>query len=488
MTLSHLDQAESLLAAGRAAEALMAAEMGLGRQPDDPRLQALRDSALVVIGAFEPAFAALQLDAAVNADKPAAHLELGHAYVERALWADAERCFRQARMLDPASVEAEASLGLVYLNTGMKEAAEQHSRAALALDEAHVVASQTLASVLEARGEFEAAQAQLGRAYARQSLFELSVAAPVLRVLVLATISAGNVPYRDIMPPRRYSRLIWYMEHARAEDAPDPSRYDLVFNTIGDADLAEPSLEAVQRFLNGCAKPVLNRPEPVMRTRRDRVPALLGGLADVVVPHTVRVSAKDIERLGLKGLAEANGFNGPLLVRPAGLHGGQGLVRAETSDALDGPPPGSGDHYLIQYIDYRSADGLYRKYRMLFVGGEPFTYHQAISQHWLVHHDTAGMGDHPERRDEEARFLEDPCAIIGRRAYEGIGRIGKALDLDYCGVDFSVLPDGRVLVFEANATMLAHRENPAGPYAYKNPYVEVIVEAFQALLKARTAA
>ena len=129
MTLSHLDQAESLLAAGRAAEALMAAEMGLGRQPDDPRLQALRDSALVVIGAFEPAFAALQLDAAVNADKPAAHLELGHAYVERALWADAERCFRQARMLDPASVEAEASLGLVYLNTGMKEAASNSPRA-----------------------------------------------------------------------------------------------------------------------------------------------------------------------------------------------------------------------------------------------------------------------------------------------------------------------------------------------------------------------
>ena len=465
----------------------MEAEMGLGRQPDDPRLLALRDSALVVIGALEPAFAALQLDAAVNGDRPAAHIELGHAYVARELWADAERCFRQARSLDPRSVEAEASLGLVYLNTGMTEAAEQHSRAALGLDGAHVVASQTLASVLDARGESEAAREQLGRAYARQSLFEQAVAEPELRVLVLATTAAGNVPYRTIMPPARYSRLVWYMEHARVEDAPDPSRYDVVFNTIGDADLAEPSLEAVQRFLTGCVKPVLNRPEPVMRTRRDRVPSLLGGLADVVVPQTVRVSAEEIERVGLKALAAMHGFTGPLLARPTGLHGGQGVVRAETPDALDQPQPGSGDHYLIQYVDYRSADGLYRKYRMLFIGGEPFTYHQAISQHWLVHHDTAGMGDHPERRDEEARFLKDPCAIIGLQALERIGRIGNALDLDYCGVDFSVLPDGRVLVFEANATMLAHCEKPEGPYAYKNPYVEVIVEAFQALLKARAA-
>jgi hypothetical protein len=119
------------------------------------------------------------------------------------------------------------------------------------------------------------------------------------------------------------------------------------------------------------------------------------------------------------------------------------------------------------------------------VGGEPFAYHQAISRHWLVHHDTAGMGDHPERRAEEARFLSEPRAIIGQVAVEAIARIGRALELEYCGVDFSVLADGRVLVFEANATMLAHREDPAGLYAYKNPYVDAIAGAFQALLKTR---
>lgn len=479
------EDAEALLAAGRVAEALLAAEMNLARRPDHAGLQALRARALEAIAAMDPAFAALQLDVAINADKPSAHYELGHAYVLRGQWADAERCFRQVLALDAGSAEAHASLGLVYLNAGMDEPAEAHSRAALEIDDAQVVACQTLASLLEARGDAAAARAQLDRAYARQALFDQAVADSLLRVLVLATASAGNVPYKTIMPPDRYSRLVWYMEHARPDEEPDPDRYDVVFNTIGDADLAEPSLMAVERFLAHCPKPVLNRPDRVMRTRRDRIAGVLGGLEGVVMPRTVRVSADAVGAHGLKALAEANGFTAPLLARPAGLHGGQGLVKADSLDALDNAGAVPADHYLIDYVDYRSPDGLYRKYRMFFVGGAPFAYHQAISGHWLVHHDTAGMGERPERRVEEALFLENPEAAIGARAVEAVARIGRALELDYCGVDFSVLADGRVLVFEANATMLAHREDPHGPYAYKNPYVDAIAAAFQAWLRTR---
>ena len=42
-----------------------------------------------------------------------------------------------------------------------------------------------------------------------------------------------------------------------------------------------------------------------------------------------------------------------------------------------------------------------------------------------------------------------------------------------------MLPDGRALLFEANATMLAHPEAPEGPLAHKNAPVARIVEAFQ---------
>jgi hypothetical protein len=56
------------------------------------------------------------------------------------------------------------------------------------------------------------------------------------------------------------------------------------------------------------------------------------------------------------------------------------------------------------------------------------------------------------------------------------------MELDYAGVDFSLLPDGRVLLFEANATMLVHPEAKDGPLAHKNPAIERILAAFQALL------
>jgi tetratricopeptide (TPR) repeat protein len=487
MTDVTQDEAELLLASGRAAEALFAAEIGLARRPGDARLQSLHQRAMAALSAMDPRFAALQLDAVVNGERPSAHLELGHAYVLVQQWADAERCFARAAALDPGSAEAHASLALVALNLGQDEAAEGHSRRALAIDDAQVVASQTLAHLLEARGEHEAARRQLGRAYDRQALFELAVPDAALRVLVLATVGAGNVPYKAIMPPARYSRLVWYMEHARPDETPDPARYDLVFNTIGDADLAEPSLGAVEAFVGACPKPVLNFPGPVMRTRRDRLGELLGGLQDVVIPRTVRLGEAEIAAQGLRALAEAHGFDGPVLVRPAGLHGGQGMVLVGGAEELDGVEPGSGDHYMIQYLDYRSPDGLYRKYRMLFVGGRPFAYHQAISEHWLVHHDTAGMDGSAERRAEEARFLADPGAVLGERGLAAITAIGEALDLDFCGADFALLPDGRILVFEANATMLAHLEDPAGPYAYKNAHVAAIAEAFQALLRARAA-
>jgi glutathione synthase/RimK-type ligase-like ATP-grasp enzyme len=65
---------------------------------------------------------------------------------------------------------------------------------------------------------------------------------------------------------------------------------------------------------------------------------------------------------------------------------------------------------------------------------------------------------------------------------EAICAIGQRLALDYAGIDFTVLADGRVLVFEANATMLAHPEADDGALAHKNPYVRRIVEAFERML------
>ena len=97
------------------------------------------------------------------------------------------------------------------------------------------------------------------------------------------------------------------------------------------------------------------------------------------------------------------------------------------------------------------------------------------------------MVAHPWKIDEERRFLEDPRSALGGRAMAAVAAIGRQLDLDYAGVDFTLLPDGRVLVFEANATMLVHHERGNGPLAHRNVHVQRIVDAFERLQARRAA-
>ena len=483
-------QAHELLAAGRAAEALAAAELALAAAPSLASAEAARAAAVHALQAGDPALTALELTAVIRGEDPTAQLDLAHAYAEHGRPADAERYFKRALAMAPRLAAAHAGLGALYLSVAIEDGAEHHCRLALDCEPGDALASQTLAEILERRGEAEAASVLLDEAYARQSLFLEPAPRSRMTVLVLSTRSAGNIPYRHLMPPDQYTRLIWYMEHARDAQMDALPPYDLVFNAIGDPDLAGPSEWAMSRFLEHCPRPVLNDPARVARTSRSLTPVALGDLADVVVPAAICIERAAIAALGLRGAVVEAGFAPPLLVRPIGSHGGKGLHRALDWNELDaaGAAIGERDLHVTAYQDYRSPDGLYRKGRAIFVDGRPFPYHWAASSHWMVHYDDSGTAADPARRAEERRFLEDPAAAVGERAWAAIANIGERLGLDYCGLDFSILPDGRVLVFEANATMLAHPEDEAGPLAYKNPAVRAIVDAFQARLQALAAA
>ena len=182
-------------------------------------------------------------------------------------------------------------------------------------------------------------------------------------------------------------------------------------------------------------------------------------------------------------MLDAAGLNNPLLVRPAASHGGLGLTLCETFEAaFDALQALGGAAYVTAFRDSRDADGCWRKYRVVFVDREPLPYHLAISDAWMVHYRSAAMEGAPAKLAEEARFLLDPETALGAPAWSALREIGRRLDLDYAGIDFTLGPDGRLLVFEANATMLVHRERRDGPLAHKNAAVQAIAEAFERLL------
>lgn len=378
-----------------------------------------------------------------------------------------------------------------YFMKGDHARAQRWYELALDLDVAQAAAWQNLAAIHAQAGRAGAAQRCRDRAYALQRVYVEASGEPVRRVLLLcAGRSAGNVPFDLLVPTPRNARIKYALDYAQPQEDASLPPADLAFNAIGDPDIAEPLHARVTQFAHAFAHPFLNTPERVAATRRDRLPALLHGLQDVHTAACIRIEAADENKHDqVHARIDAAGLALPLLVRPVATHGGEGLVRCDTRAELDAALAAqSGPFYVSAFHDTRDADGSCRKYRMAFVDRRPYPYHLAISPYWMVHYFSAGMEGVRWKLDEEARFLAEPAATLGTRGAAAIAAIGQRLDLDYAGVDFTLLPDGSVFVFEANATMLVHRERHDGELAHKNPYVQRISDAFEAMMDARVRA
>ncbi len=471
--------AQVLLAAGQSRAALAAADEALQISPLHADAWQVRGQALGFLGQLPEAAAAWEQALAADPARAGLSVNLGILCAQLDRVADAERWLGRAIELDPCLKEAHASLGALYACTGQPELAEQSCRRALALDPGLVAAHRNLAALAESRGDGATARHHWEAAFARQSFFlEPAYESGSARtVLVPLVAGGGNVPIRHLLPRSRNALVKWCIEHAQlGESARFPS-YDVVFNAIGDPDEGAAAAPLLSAFLASCVRAVLNAPDRVAATRRDRLPTLLGDLPGVVVPAVVRLGADDRPA----DAAIQAGLRAPLLIRPAGAHGGDGVSLVESGAALATVPAGA-ERYLTAFHDYRSPDGLWRKYRAIFVGGEVLPYHLAVSDRWLVHYWTAGMDAHAARREEERHFLGDPAAALSVPAWDAVRAIGRRIGLDWCGIDFACLADGRVLVFEANATMSVHPEDESGPFAYKNAAVSAILDAFEAML------
>jgi len=418
---------------------------------------------------------------ALDPDRIVAHLNRGLALIELEKPRDAAAHLHRVLELDPTSATAHANLSSLYYLADRKEQAKAHAQRALAIDPNLMSAHQNLAALMAEEQRPDEARTHRDRAYAERNLVISTAAHPLQSVLILSTTESGNTPDRYLIPPASYTRLLWFVEYASERQMTELPAYDIAFNAIGDEDLAGPTAANAARFAELCPTRLLNPPAKISRTRRDLVGELFGQLGGVKVPTSVRVEVSDLAAGGVRAAAARAGVSEPFLVRPIGSHGGKGLFLVG-GGVPDEPLTPAGAYYLTAFEDFRNSDGLYRKYRAIFVGGRTLPYHLAIAPSWLVHYEHSGMQHHPDRLAEEMLYLDDPASAIGAAAWDAVQRIGAAMGLDYAGIDFSLLPDGRVLLFEANATMLVHPEADDGPLAHKNPAIGRIYEAFRAML------
>jgi S-adenosylmethionine/arginine decarboxylase-like enzyme len=374
------------------------------------------------------------------------------------------------------------NLATGYFRHGHVDLAEKWYRVTLALDATYAAAHENLASILRDRGEATEAQQHLHAAYQQQWLFDEAGSASNAKVLLLCAAGLGNVPVDHTLPVDRFGRVRCMVEYAPSDALAHLPACHIVFNLVGDPDVPAAGDERLGEILRGVGRPILNDPQAVALTRRDRLPARLAGIANTVVPEVRRI---ELSGGGTDALLSAlAGATYPLILRPAASHGGQGVVLVRTTDDIRHSGLGEAEVvYATTYHEFASAEGLYRKYRIIYVDGRPYPYHLAISSTWLVHYFSADMLAGDWKLEEEQRFLADPEAAVGAQAMRAIEAIGERLGLHYGGIDFSILPDGRVLVFEANATMLVHPERADGPLAHKNVYVQKIIDATAAMVK-----
>lgn len=428
---------------------------------------------------FKAALAAFLRLNALLPDQAAILVAIGTTQVELGVLGAAEASFLQAIVSDPACAAAHANLGSLYVRQGRMDMAAEPSRQAVALMPTHSAAYRNLALALQDTNP-QSARNYRDIAYRQQQVFVEPGDTPELTVLVLLVSGQGNVPFETLLPRTRYTRISWFIDYAPPGQEASLPAHDVVFNAVGDAAYLLGAEASMARFLPVCQRPLLNDPARVARTDRAAIGALFSGVDGVCVPETVRLAPGSSMAESMRAAA----LSFPVLARPMGTHGGDGLQRIETQEVLDATVVPSAGGYLGAFVQTRGPDGFYRKYRVIFVDRVPYPYHLAISPDWMVHYWTAGMQEDAARRAEEMRFLIDPAAVIGTRAMAALEEIGQRMDLDFAGIDFAVLHDGRLVVFEANATMLVHRETKA-VFDDKNVFIDRIRTAFQMMLAER---
>ncbi|OZI30577.1 hypothetical protein CAL29_21460 [Bordetella genomosp. 10] len=359
-----------------------------------------------------------------------------------------------------------------------------------------------LSMVLLLLGQRDTALALQRHAVQTQPLYHMPAARQPAALRLLALVACGdflaNTPLEFLVADSDIALDILYV----GEGIPAPRQlpeHDALIVAVGESSANRPLLEALQAPVAQWHRPVLNRPEHVLKTSRDGLGAALDGAAGIIVPHIRRVARADLDALASGRTRPADllpGVDYPVLVRPLDSHAGHGLEKIDRPADLAAylaAHDAAGDaqtaaFYLSQFVDYRSADGLFRKYRVVMVAGRPFLGHLGISPRWMVHYLNADMLENAANRAEEGAQMLGFDSGFGARHAAAFAEIHRRVGLDYFVMDCAETPDGRLLVFEGDTCGIVHAMDPEDLFPYKAPYMRRIFAAFQDMLREKAAA
>jgi tetratricopeptide (TPR) repeat protein len=383
----------------------------------------------------------------------------------------------------PQDAALRHQLGKVHYELQDVPAAIECFEQAIALNPRDADSLYWIGGIKQNLGDNEAAQTAYAQAAQIQPLIRRpAIKSPAdFRVLALYAPFGGNTPTEYLFKHAAYDTDTLAVFENNSYDAKTFGQgVNVVVNLISDVDQAGAMLPLAADLVEGLGKPTINDPRKIQRTTRDAVAELLMGIQGCRIPRILRQQAG--AELSVATLHAAFPQAISILARPVGTHGGDDFDKLDGADELAAylAKPADTDRYFIEYADYRSTDGFFRKYRFIFVDHQVLPYHLAIADDWKVHHVNTDMANQVWMQEEEAAFLNDPSLVFNAGHYQALREIQQRIGLEYFGIDCGVDTNGDLLVFEVNASMLVHDDNAEFPY--KDPAVRAIKAAFDAML------
>lgn len=310
---------------------------------------------------------------------------------------------------------------------------------------------------------------------------------PALRLLGFAMAGPinANTPIEFLIEDSEVDLTFVYV--VPGMPLPEIPDHDLAIVLAAESEPARPVFAELEALLADWPRPVLNRPELIPLLGRESLFRLCEGIEGIEIPATVRVDAQTIARVGhgavpIEALLPDGGF--PVIARPVDSHGGHGLEKLDTAEQVEDYLARNAvpEYYLSRFVDYRSPDGYFRKYRIAVIDGVPFASHLAISDHWMIHFLNAGMTESEEKQREEERFMDAFQEDFAARHADALGELAELSGLEYFGVDCGVTQGGKLLLFEADTSLIVHNMDSPVDFPYKDRHMRPLFHAFQAML------
>jgi hypothetical protein len=311
---------------------------------------------------------------------------------------------------------------------------------------------------------------------------------PRLRVLALAaaTDMGSNTPIEFLLEESGIELMMLYVIPEAELLSPLPE-HDIAIVVASDSEDCRAALRKIDAAAQSWPRPLLNSPRLISSLDRDKLYRLLDGIDGLEIPATFVVTRERLEDVAqspeeLQDIATDLAF--PVIVRPRGSHAGSGLAKIDDAMELQRYLDGhDGELFFIsRFVDYSSPDGLYRKYRVVFIDGRPYACHMAIADRWDIWYLNAGMSQSAEKRLEEETWMRTFDIAFARRHQGALNVIADRVGLEYFTVDCAETGDGSLLIFEADNTAVVHNMDHAHVFPYKPAQMRKIFDAFAAML------